>query len=279
MIIVVLILLGLVLGSFINAFVWRLHEQAELAGKNGATALKRRAALSITRGRSMCPHCGHELAARDLVPVASWLALRGRCRYCQAPISWQYPLVELLTAVLFVVSYFSWPFDLSGAGLFQFVLWLVFVVGFVALAVYDLRWFILPNKVVLPLAALAVVQVVVVALWRHDAVHLWKPALGVLIIAGLFWVLFQVSRGGWIGGGDVKLGIVLGLLAGSPLRAFLVIFLASLIGTVASLPLLAKSGKGLKLHIPFGPYLLLGMVIVQLYGTQLIHWYQNLLLV
>lgn len=277
MIIAALALLGFIFGSFVNALVWRLHERAKLSDKKDKAAEKRRRDLSIAKGRSMCPHCSHELAAKDLVPLFSWLWLRGRCRYCQALIGVQYPLVELVTALLFVVSYVTWPLVMHGAGLLQFVFWLAFMVGFVALAVYDLKWFILPDKLVFPLVALAVVQVVVVAAWLHSFSALWQPLVGGLIIFGLFWILFQVSGGNWIGGGDVKLAIVLGLLAGTPLRAFLIIFFASLLGTLSSLPLLVKGRSGLRMHIPFGPYLLLATILVVLYGTNIVNWYQNLI--
>lgn len=279
MIIVLLGLVGIIFGSFVNALVWRLHEQEELAGKKGTAAAERRRALSISRGRSMCPHCGHELAAKDLVPVLSWISLRGKCRYCRQPISWQYPLVELVTGALFAVSYAAWPLGLQKVGLFELVLWLVFVVGFVALAVYDLRWFLLPDKIVLPLTLLAALQTVVVALWLGNWTLLWQPLVAAGIIFGLFWLLYQASKGAWIGGGDVKLGIVLGLLVGTPLRAFLVIFFASLLGTLVSIPLLAQGKKGLKVHIPFGPYLLAATVLIVLYGTHIVAWYENLLLV
>src|SRR5260221_566501 len=104
MTIVALILLGLTFGSFINALVWRLHKQNEDSAKEQKVPN-----LSIATGRSMCPNCYHELAAKDLIPVLSWLSLGGKCRYCRQPISWQYPLVELLTAGLFTVSYIYWP--------------------------------------------------------------------------------------------------------------------------------------------------------------------------
>src|SRR3954465_436221 len=104
MIIAVLVVLGLCLGSFVNALVWRLHEQEE-GGSKKAAAKK----LSIIKGRSMCPHCKHALKPIDLIPVISWLSLRGKCRYCSKPISIQYPIVELSTALLFVVSYIWWP--------------------------------------------------------------------------------------------------------------------------------------------------------------------------
>jgi leader peptidase (prepilin peptidase) / N-methyltransferase len=286
MIILVLALLGVILGSFVNALVWRIHEQGELGkrkskkskGRNKEKSTLSLNDLSITKGRSMCPDCHHVLAARDLVPVLSWLSLKGRCRYCGKPVSWQYPVVELLTGLLFAVSYASWPLALHGVGLFQFMLWLAFITAFMALAVYDLRWLILPDRIVLPLNLLAGLQVLVTALWLHSFTALWQPIAAAAIIFGLFWGLFQISKGTWIGGGDVKLAITLGLLVGTPMKAFLVIFFASLIGTLVSIPLLARGKKGLKLHIPFGPYLLAATFIVVLYGAQVIAWYQNLLL-
>jgi leader peptidase (prepilin peptidase)/N-methyltransferase len=258
--------------------VWRLHEQDVLAGKKGRAAATRRRALSISRGRSMCTHCGHELAARDLVPVLSWLWLKGKCRYCQAPIGWQYPVVEVTTGILFALSYAVWPHELHGLGLFQLVIWLIFVVGFVALAVYDLRWMLLPDRIVYPLIALAALLTCVGALWTGKWADLYQPLLAAGIIFGLFWGLFQLSKGSWIGGGDVKLAPVLGMLAGTPFRALLVIFLASLLGTLGSLPAMVHSKRAFTLKVPFGPYLLLATTIVVLFGDRIVAWYQHLLL-
>jgi leader peptidase (prepilin peptidase) / N-methyltransferase len=259
MITVVLVLLGLVLGSFINALVWRLHE-----GKDWV------------RGRSECPHCHHLLAAKDLVPVLSWLALRGKCRYCHQTID-DNPLVELAVPLLFVASYHWWPLQFSGSGLFMFIVWLLFLVGFVALATYDLRWFLLPNRIVFPLVGLAILQLASLVVF-YDAG--WRdvldPSLGALTIAGLFYVLFQLSKGTWIGGGDVKLGMVLGLLAGDILRSLAVLFIASLIGTFYALPLLLTGKARRGTHLPFGPFLILGLIVVKLFGTHLLNWYIGL---
>lgn len=273
MIIVLLLALGLTFGSFVNALVWRLHEQEELAEKPKKAAKQRRRNLSILNGRSMCPNCGHELAAKDLIPVLSWLWLRGKCRYCGRMISWQYPLVELMTALLFVLSYLHWPLGFTGSGLLQFVCWLFFVVMFVALAVYDLRWFLLPNRIVYPLIVVAFVEVIAAAVLDHNLAGLWQPLAGAAIISGLFFGLYQVSGGSWIGGGDVKLAVVLGLLAATPGRAFLLIFIASLIGTVVSLPLALQNRRKLKMQVPFGPFLLLATGIVVLFGPAITNWY------
>ncbi|MFA5004235.1 MAG: prepilin peptidase [Candidatus Saccharimonadales bacterium] len=271
MIIVVLAVFGLIFGSFVNALVWRLRQQ-ELAGK------KSKKQYSILTGRSMCPECHHELAAKDLVPVLSWLSLKGKCRYCREPISGQYPLVELATAIMFVFSYIYWPLDLHGAGLVQLVFWLFFVVAFMALAVYDLKWFLLPDRLVYPLVAMASTEVIVVAFLRQSWTFAASSVLGALVLSGTFYVLFQISKGNWIGGGDVKLGLVLGLLAGSSFRAVIVIFLASLFGTAVSLPLLVKSKKNIQTRVPFGPFLLLATVVVVLFGSSLVSWYDKLLL-
>lgn len=275
MIVVALILVGLCLGSFVNALVWRLRENSKLKAQSSKPGSKKLSArdLSILKGRSMCPECHHELAPKDLVPVLSWLWLRGMCRYCRKPISWQYPLVELLTAGLFAAFYLWWPFALHGVGLYYFVFWLLFLVGFMALAVYDLRWQLLPNKVIYPLLGLAIVQLAGAIAFQHVG---WQAVLtafwGVVIASGIFYAIFLVSRGEWIGGGDVKLGIILGILLGGPLMSLLMLFVASCLGTVAGLPLLLAGKR--KVRVPFGPFLLLATVFVTLFGASIIHWYK-----
>jgi leader peptidase (prepilin peptidase)/N-methyltransferase len=278
MIIAILALLGLVFGSFVNAFVWRLHEQEQLRSRKKKPTRAQLDKFSILKGRSMCPDCRHELAAKDLVPVFSWLSLRGKCRYCGRPISWQYPSVEASTAVLFAISYLYWPVSFTGVGLFQFIVWLGFIIAFMVLTVYDLRWYLLPDRVVYPLVVVAALETVVIAISGTDIGLLVRPVLGALVIAGTFWILFQVSAGKWIGGGDVKLAVVLGLLAGSPLKALLVLFFSSVIGTFCSIPILLRGKKALKAQVPFGPFLLAATVVVVLFGTAIIDWYTDRLL-
>ena len=276
MIIVVLVAFGLILGSFVNALVWRFHEQAGLAETGHKKGKPTKAELSMVKGRSMCSKCHHELAPKDLVPLFSWVWLRGKCRYCRKPIE-DSPLLEAGLPILFVVSYLSWPLAMHGEGLFTFVAWLVFLVGFVALAAYDLRWYLLPNRIVFPLIVLAVAQVICqIVLFDASPKILIDAAWGVVIASGIFYVLYQISDGSWIGGGDVKLGIVLGILAGGAFNAMLLLFIASLVGTLVALPqvLRGKSGKATK--IPFGPYLLLGAFIVVLYGDRMVTAYYNM---
>jgi prepilin signal peptidase PulO-like enzyme (type II secretory pathway) len=277
MIVVILGLFGLVFGSFVNALVWRLHEQEILREKKKTPTKAQLEKFSMMHGRSMCSNCHHELAAKDLVPVLSWLYLRGKCRYCHKPIQ-DPPLIEVATGALFALSYAAWPLPLHGVGLFELIVWLAFVVMFVALTLYDLKWFLLPDKIVYPLILLAALEVIVVAVANKDAGGLLNAALGGIIISGIFYALFQLSGGAWIGGGDVKLAVVLGLLAATPLKALLVMFLSSVIGTICSIPILLKGKKGLQAKVPYGPFLLAATVVVVLWGQQFIDWYTTTLL-
>lgn len=276
MVYVVLVVLGLCFGSFINALVWRLHEQSLPKKKRVASE----ADLSISRGRSMCPHCQHTLSALDLLPLVSWIALGGRCRYCKHTISWQYPVVEALLAALFVGSYLLWPITFDDQGLFLFASWLIALVGLVALVVYDLRWMILPNKIVFPLIALGIVQTLVTAVVFNGGIEaILAAAAAVGIAGGIYYVLFQISNGTWIGGGDVKLGFALGLLVGTPTKAFLILFIASLIGLLLALPAVLNKKLTMASKIPFGPSLIAATALVVLFGQPLIDWYVDTLFV
>lgn len=271
MIIAVLLILGLCLGSFVNALVWRIHEQSKPKKKRAAPDGE----LSIATGRSMCPSCKYTLRPVDLIPVFSWLILKGKCRNCHEPIGVQYPVVELLTALLFAVSYGLWPLGFETTGLVQFVAWLLTLTAFMALSVYDLRWMVLPNRIVFPLGWLWVGVVLVVATIDSSTSHLVGAVLGALCGGGIFWVLYQVSDEKWIGGGDVKLGFVLGLIVASPLKALLIIFLASYIGTLIALSGMLTKKRSINRKIPFGPSLMIATIIIFLTGAQLISWYAN----
>ncbi len=264
MIIFAIAVFGLALGSFVNALVWRLRQQ-ELKPKSKK--------FSVVRGRSMCPSCKHQLETKDLVPVLSWLSLKGRCRYCKKPISAQYPLVEAATALCLVISYVWWPDGFVDAGLLRFVVWEVILVGLVALFVYDLKWMILPNRILFPLIALAAGYLgLEVLLYGGLQDQLRHVALGLLCGAGIFWALFAASKGRWIGGGDVKLGILMGLMLG-PQLALLAIFTASLLGSFVSIVLMSTHKLSRNQQVPFGPYLILGFFIAVLWGQSLVDWY------
>lgn len=222
----------------------------------------------------MCPKCRHQLHARDLVPILSWVELRGRCRYCSKPIHWQYPIVELLTSVLFVISFLEWPGDFSAFGILGFGFWLVSLVLLLTLAIYDIRWMLLPDKLVYPLIATSTVVTVCLAIAGNDWHTVASAAVGGIGLSGLFYLLFVVSGGTWIGGGDVKLALGLGLLAGGIVETILLLFIASLAGTMASLPLLVRH-KQLSQKVPFGPFLILASIIVFFWGSQMIDTYSR----
>lgn len=302
MIYVFLAILGLCLGSFVNALVWRVHIQADLTSGSKKTSNAKKTTkitkkqskksinskegsldrYSILMGRSMCVDCQHELSWRDLVPVLSWLSIRGRCRYCGNAISWQYPLVELLTAVLFVISYIFWPF--SGNSLLveytRLGLWLVVLTGMMALAVYDLRWMLLPNRILFPLIAIASPMAIIAVITGEGSLseNIINLALSLAISSGFFYLMYMLSAGKWIGGGDIVLGVLIGLLLANPYKAFLMLFLASLIGTFLVLPGLVTKVFTRESKIPFGPFLIASTFIAFIFGTYIIDWYMHTIL-
>lgn len=259
--IIVTIFTGLIFGSFINALVWRIHTKRKWWGNE----------------RSICPHCKHILAPKDLIPVVSWLLVKGRCRYCKKPISAQYPIVEILTGISFSLSLYFWPFKLTGIGWVVFAVWLFVLMLFIALSVYDIKWMLLPNSMVLAVTIATAILILALGIYEANYSIMWAP-LGGLTLFGVLWLLFQVSKGKWIGGGDVKLAFTLGLLAGSPVKALLVLFLASFIGTIVVLPLLATGKSKISAKIPFGPLLMIATVIIFFFGQALIDWYTRTLL-
>lgn len=247
---VIIIMLGLVLGSFINALVWRLRNKRDWV-----------------RERSECTHCHHTLSAQDLIPVVSWVMLGGKCRYCHKKIE-DSPLTELGLAVVFGVSYAMWPYDIiRPIEIVLFGVWLLILCIFAVLTVYDFKWSVLPDKInysVFPAAVLF-------ALLRASADSQYSivaAAIGAITCFGIFYALFQISSGKWIGGGDVKLAFALGLLAGSFVSALLVIFLSSLLGTIYAAPLIIKSKKLRNIRVPYGPFLMGATVLTVLFYEQ-----------
>ena len=224
----------------------------------------------------MCPDCRHKLASIDLIPVISWLMLRGKCRYCHKSISIQYPLIEILTVILFVVSYYYWPYSLHGYGLAAFIVWLAILLGFIALVVLDARWFWLPDRIIYPLCVIAFIDILFISLSTQTlGSNLLGSIIGILIISGSFYLLYLLSKGKWIGGGDVKLGFLIGLLVGGPLHSILVLFLASTTGTISALPFLINGKLKRNSLLPFGPFLILATIITVIFGASIIHWYKN----
>lgn len=284
---VVLATLGLVIGSFGGATVWRLRagqlKEDEAAGeqvsKKEYAQLKGLLGKSVSDDRSMCLHCHHQLEWYDLVPLISWAVLKGKCRYCRKSIGVMEPVIELGTAVFFVISYMVWFAQLNAPlDLLQFALWLIVGSGLIILFAYDIRWFLLPNKVIFPLMGLAAISSGMHLIQAENLVTAaGSLILSIIILSGIYYALYILSRGAWIGFGDIKLGIVLALMLGEWQFAFVALFLANIIGCLVVLPGLVSGNLKRSSHVPFGPMLIAGYFIVGLYGQVIIDWYLGLL--
>lgn len=218
----------------------------------------------------MCPECKHELAAKDLVPVASWLWLRGKCRYCRAPIK-DSPIVEAGTAALFGLS----AVVLSHSTVWDGVilgLWLLALVLLIILAVYDLRWMLLPDKVMLPVFIVAVALAGSRALETHSWVALRGPILAAAVTGGAFLAIAVFSKGRGMGGGDIKLAVVMGLLLGLRGTAVAMMIAFDVAGILAVTLIILKK-RGRRDQMPFGPFLVGGTIVAFLYGYPIVNWY------
>lgn len=256
-----LFIIGLCLGSFVNAAVWRIKHKKDMLLE-----------------RSECTKCHYKLAWYDLVPVFSWVFLKGKCRKCHKPISPQYPLVELAVGAYFVASLAFWPYGFDTVNhLLQFGIWLSAGVALAILFVYDLRWLILPDRVVFPLIGLGAAMATLMALEADSISYFIFSLLGsVAILSGFYFLLYVISKGKWVGFGDIKLGLGLALLLADWQLALLAFFLANLIGTLVFAPALATGKIKRTSHIPFGPFLIAGFAIAGLFGHEIIQWYMVL---
>ena len=251
-------LLGLVVGSFLNVVVHRVP-----AGR------------SVVRPRSACPACGHEVRARDNVPVVSWLVLRGRCRDCGAPISARYPLVELGTGVLFAATFLV----LEARGQLAVLPAALFLAAIsIALAAIDLDTRRLPNAIVLPSYPVLAVLLVLASALGGDWSALARAGIGGAAL-WLLYFLVMVAKPGGMGFGDVKLAGLLGGVLGWFGWGSLVVgaFAAFLVGGVFSVVLMLAGRAGRKSAIPFGPWMLLGAWVGILAGPAAWQWYGGLL--
>ena len=245
MIVVWTILLGLVVGSFLNVVVHRVP-----------------AGLSAVRPASRCPGCGKPILRRDNVPLVSYALLRGRCRHCAEAIPVRYPLVEGLTGLLFGAA----AFRFEGAG--QLALSLALISALAALAVTDLEHRLLPNAIVGP-ASLAGL---VLSFWGGPAAW-WTHPLAALAVAGFLFGLAAVYPGG-MGMGDVKMGGMLGLFLGP--YAAMAVFVGALSGTVAYAALVAVGRLERGSALPFGTFMAFGGLVALFAGPQLWGLYLNL---
>lgn len=281
-----LIFIGAVFGSFAGAQVWRLRAgqlaEDKKAGEKIDTKefnrLKKLTGSKLSSDRSQCLHCSYQLRWFDLIPIFSWLYLGGKCRSCRKPIGKFELIIELGLVIFFVASYIFWPTELNSlTTVAQFVIWLAAGVVMVIMFAYDAKWFLLPDLTSMIFAALGVLFVGVGAVGSDWLSVSLSALLAPAIMSGFYLVLYLFSRGAWIGFGDVKLGVGLGLFLGSWELALISLFLANLFGVLYILPGL-MSGKIKRTdHVPFGPFLILGMIVTFFAGWGILDWYSSFL--
>ncbi|MEK5216300.1 prepilin peptidase [Psychrobacillus sp. FSL H8-0487] len=237
---------GLVFGSFFNVVGLRVPKGE-----------------SIVRPPSHCTVCDRNLTVKDLVPVFSYVFLKGKCRGCGTKIHWMYPVMELATGLLFAFAYYQLGFTL------ELVVALLFISLLVIITVSDIAYMLIPDKILLffliPLIVLRVFEPL--SPW-------WDSIVGAVVGFGVLFLIAIVSKGG-MGGGDIKLFFVIGLVLGW-VPTLLTLFLASIIGTVIGVISLRRTKQGRKTPIPFGPSIAIAAIIAYFYGESLVDWYVNL---
>ncbi|WP_186576260.1 prepilin peptidase [Aquibacillus kalidii] len=236
-------IIGIIFGSFFNVVGLRVPEKKMFESQ-----------------RSYCPHCHHTLSWYELIPVFSYLIQMGKCRHCRKSISPIYPVMELVTGVLFAFSFYTLGFQWELlTALFMCSLYSIIIVS-------DLKYMLIPNRVLLFFLPFFIVMRIIVPLdpW-------WSPVIGAVSAYLLLALIIIVSKGG-MGGGDMKLLALLGIVLGfqGVLLAFL---LATLYGTIISIALLSMKIIKRKEPFPFGPFIVLGSLTSYFFGENMIHWY------
>ena len=237
--------LGTIIGSFINVVIYRVPRGG-----------------SVVYPPSACGACAAQLSWQDLIPVLSYIILRGRCRSCSSSISWRYPLVELSSGLGLLALYYKFGLGFEGlaaAVLFFLLLAVIFI---------DLDFLIIPNRIVL----IGLLLGIPLTLAQSLPVFI-SGLLGLMVGGGLLLLTAVVSRGG-MGGGDIKLAAVIGLYVGWP-QILLVLFLSFLLGSIVGLILVARGRKKMKEAVPFGPFLAVASYLVLLWGPAIIAWYKG----
>ena len=248
---VLLFMLGAMFGSFACCQVWRIH--------NGDKSK-----------RSHCLSCKYQLKWYDNIPIISWLTLRGKCRKCHKKIGIAEFLAEVVTAVVFVLSFLWWPerkMLIAGDGveIAKFVLYLISVVIFVILFIYDAKWKELPTALMIALIGIAMVFLgcnIWQVLQNGKSVNWLSIGGSLMILPLLYYLMYKLSKESWVGGGDWILCISLALMLGNFWLGIFCLFLSNFLGCVIMVPLMAKQKKKRNYKIPFGPFLIVGLLIV-----------------
>jgi len=269
------LLVALCIGSFLNVVIhrlpimlqrqWRDECRVFLADELKASESTEPGVYNLMLPRSACPHCGSLIKAWQNIPVISWLALRGKCANCKAPISIRYPLVEMATALLTLACWWQFGFTLS------FVFSSLFCIILLALSLIDLDSMLLPDQLTLPtlwLGLLININGGFVPL--SDAVT--GAAVGYSLLWGLYWLFKLLTGKEGMGYGDFKLLAMIGAWFGWQALP-LTILLSSFAGALIGISLIALGKRQQSQAIPFGPYLALGGVVYLFFGAQLHGWY------
>jgi leader peptidase (prepilin peptidase) / N-methyltransferase len=243
---------GLCIGSFLNVCIYRLP-----------------ISKSIVKPRSMCSNCGTLIAAYDNIPILSYLWLKGRCRHCRIKISPRYPMVELIAGLFALGTYLKFGLTVEA------LIYYLFFAALMVVTFIDLDHRIIPDIITLP-----GIPICFMAGFALPAITFIDALLGILIGGGsLFlvaWAYSLITKKEGMGGGDIKLLAMMGAIVGWKGVLF-TIFVASLAGTLAGLAVMLQSRKGLKLAVPFGPFLSIGSITYIFFGAPLIAWYFNFL--
>ena len=238
---------GIVLGSFYNVVGLRVPKKE-----------------SIVTPPSHCTNCQRRLTSIDLIPVFSYIFLKGKCRTCGVKISPIYMITELLTGILFAFSY--WKLGFSA----ELVVALLFISLLIIINVSDIAYMLIPDKILLFFLPLLIIGRIFSPLspW-------WDSLLGAFIGFGILYLIAVVSKGG-MGGGDIKLFFLIGIVLGT-VNSLLTLFVASVIGMIVGIIVLKIRRQGRKTPVPFGPSIAIAAVIIYFYGEALIEWYWNIL--
>ncbi|WP_342577129.1 prepilin peptidase [Psychrobacillus sp. FSL K6-2843] len=243
---VLIFVYGLIFGSFYNVVGLRVPKGE-----------------SIVRPPSHCTICNRNLTAKDLVPVFSYVFLKGKCRGCGTKIHWVYPVIELSTGLFFTFAYIQLGFT------WELLVALLFISLLIIITVSDIAYMLIPDKILLffliPL---------VIGRFFSPLTPWWDSIVGAVIGFGILFLIAIVSKGG-MGGGDIKLFFVIGLVLGTT-PTLVTLFLASIIGTVVGVITLRISKQGRKTPIPFGPSIAVAAIISYFYAESIVDWYINL---
>lgn len=249
---------GLCVGSFLNVVICRLPEKR-----------------SIVKSRSSCPHCKEIIKPYDLLPLVSFCVLKGQCRQCKKKISWQYPIIELITGLIFVATTYYYQ---TIGGIYNPLLIrdLVILSALIVVFATDFKYMLIFDAVTVPMMVFAFVANIFLLGNSSNYLSLSLNYLAAGIIgAGFFFLQYYFSKGKWVGAGDIRLGLLMGLILGWP-KIIVALFFAYVVGAICSLILVAVKTKKMNSQIPFGVFLSLATAVAMFWGDSVINWYLGL---